>query len=245
MDIVDHVREILFGKRLNGQNIGKHLVVEVGANDSERGSKSRRFIDDESCSAVLIEPHPGLAQKLRDAYFGNDNVQVFDYAVSDSNGETILYESPVGESNGTHTTFPLKEVYGIDSVEIKVKTKTLTDILDEALYQFPQWPHEPSCPRAFCYLSVDTEAMDLEVFRGLDFNKYRPAVITTEEVSCIAHLEKLVEQGETEKNFISDESRNREKAELLMANGYAYLGRFNEDTLYISNNFGCFGSSPE
>lgn len=55
----------------------------------------------------------------------------------------------------------------------EVETTTLTEILDTTRYR----------DRPIDFLSVDVEGLDLSVLRGLDFARYRPAVIAIEAVA--------------------------------------------------------------
>ncbi len=54
--------------------------------------------------------------------------------------------------------------------EETVQTRTLNSVLAECPFQIPR----------IDYLNVDIEGHDLEALRGLDFEKYRPAIITIE-----------------------------------------------------------------
>ncbi|MEO0835147.1 MAG: FkbM family methyltransferase, partial [Cyanobacteria bacterium J06642_3] len=56
----------------------------------------------------------------------------------------------------------------ITSYEIKVETKTLTSILDE--YHVEK----------IDFFSLDVEGFELNVLKGLDFNKYRPQYMLIE-----------------------------------------------------------------
>ena len=73
---------------------------------------------------------------------------------------------------------------------ITVKTETLTSLLDQA-----NWPQD------FALLLVDAEGMDYEVLRGLDFSRYQPAVIVTEE-------------------YMANPAKHEAKYAMLGANGY-------------------------
>ncbi len=60
-----------------------------------------------------------------------------------------------------------------------LQTRTLTEVLDEHLPQ----------GQAIALLTVDVEGYDVEVFKSLDFNRYRPQYILAEERECLSLLE--------------------------------------------------------
>jgi hypothetical protein len=66
---------------------------------------------------------------------------------------------------------------------IRVTVKSLTSLLDE---------HE--APADFSLLFVDAEGVDLEVLAGLDFDRYRPRVIVTEDdvANAARHADKYL-----------------------------------------------------
>ena len=66
-------------------------------------------------------------------------------------------------------TSSLREGTGAETT-VTVKVRTLTNLLDE---------HD--APADFSLLLVDAEGVDYEVLAGLDFDRYRPRVIVTEE----------------------------------------------------------------
>jgi hypothetical protein len=69
------------------------------------------------------------------------------------------------------------------------------------------------CPADFGLLLVDTEGMDYECFVGLDFGRFRPRVIVTEE-------------------YAWDEEKHRRKYELLERNDYRLRKRVGCNTIW-------------
>jgi FkbM family methyltransferase len=84
------------------------------------------------------------------------------------------------------------------------KTKTLTEILDKN-----------NSPKFIEYLSIDTEGSELEVLKGIDFNKYKFGIIDIEH------------------NYV--EPRRTQIKELLINKNYKYLKENNWDDTYINN----------
>src|SRR5262249_42845478 len=77
---------------------------------------------------------------------------------------------------------------------VMVQVETLTALLEQH-----------SWPARFGVLLVDAEGFDLEVLRGLDFSRYRPDIILTEEYENNPQKQKL-------------------KFELLTQQGYRFCG---------------------
>ena len=94
-------------------------------------------------------------------------------ACSNKTGEADLYLGADGEEGLLSSLCQsdnewFRQARG--SQTVRVKTDTLTNVFAEY--------NSPGCPGL---LLVDCEGMDYEVFLGLDFSRYRPTVIVTEE----------------------------------------------------------------
>jgi FkbM family methyltransferase len=207
-------------------------MVEVGAYHWEEGSRSKEFIDD-GWNVLLVEPHPHLYIELSKKYSGNPNVTLLEYAVSDKSGMGTLFEGANGPTDGCHTMFPMKKRYGIEGIkEIKVVTKTLTEIFDKL-----------NIPKDLAFLSIDTEGMDLEVLLGLDLETYKPRLVLSENTSFNSHLEALREklthpqsrgcathrlrpdwQKKSIKGSLDSDVKNQRKHRLLVSNNYVSVG---------------------
>tara|TARA_B100001115_G_C15680385_1_gene328939 strand:+ start:23 stop:724 length:702 start_codon:yes stop_codon:yes gene_type:complete len=84
------------------------------------------------------------------------------YAISDFDGETVFYEnSPINQQN---SLIKANE----NQKEVKIKCFTLNRILNDNNIQ------------KFDYLNIDVEGNELKVINGMDFEKYRPNLITIE-----------------------------------------------------------------
>jgi hypothetical protein len=104
----------------------------------------------------------------------------------------------------------------------EVNVSTLNDILEAE-----------NCPNVFGVLCDDAEGMDLEVLRGIDLNRFRPAVICTED---------------------SYAPTRGERHRYLESNGYVMQGGVGSDVIWtckdlVGNrswptNFGYFDESP-
>jgi len=201
-------------------------MVEVGAHHWDRGSRSKEFIE-AGWEVLLIEPHPRLYEELSQKYAGNNKVTVCGYAASDEAGLGILYEGARGPDDGCHTMFPLKDRYrGVgDIVEIQITKKTLTSIFEDY-----------GVPSDLAVLCIDTEGMDWEVLRGLDFDRYKPIMINSEKVSFNSHLEELKGMNREfgQKNNLDTEAKNMRIQKLLVQNSYLLVGESDGiDNVYL------------
>lgn len=148
------------------------FIVDVGAYDGSTISNSAHFIK-KGWHGLLVEPAPIAFEKLDKKYRSNRRVTCFNLACSDENGVSDFYFGPDGEDSMFNTLYRDENEW-FDSNRgdnhITVKVQKLNEILNQEEF-----------PKDFSILLVDTEGMDYEVLRGLDFNIYRPRIIVTEE----------------------------------------------------------------
>ena len=167
-------------------------LVDVGAHDGRSWSNSRGFML-RGWHGILVEPLPKVFAQLAYVYRNNPNAACLNLACTDSSGEQQLFVGTDGDTGmGSSLCADDNEWFaGMRSdTTITVKTETLTSLLDQA-----NWPQD------FALLLVDAEGMDYEVLRGLDFSRYRPAVIVTEE-------------------YMANPAKHEAKYAMLRANGY-------------------------
>jgi len=151
-----------FGQKTDG------FFVEVGANHPTELSQTW-FLEQRGWKGILVEPLPACCEKLR-AVRKNSIVCEAAAGAPEQVGEANLNVaqsdvwSHLGEAN---KDLPL-------AARIKVAVRTLDSILDEL--------HAPPVD----LLSIDTEGMEIEVLRGLNLQKRRPALVLLED-----HMETL------------------------------------------------------
>ena len=83
--------------------------------------------------------------------------------------KTLYYQknkSPLNTLNSSHA----KKIFSNKFKKKKIKTKTLTNILDKTKFK----------GKKIDFLNIDTEGNDLEVLKSLDFKKYKPKLICIE-----------------------------------------------------------------
>jgi FkbM family methyltransferase len=177
-------------------------VIDVGAHDGLDGSNSREFIMN-GWDAVLVEPLPATFATLQKNYSGMQKVRLSECACSNAEGTATLYIGKDG-ADGQTSSLCDDDNWRLNhgGEEIPVPMKKLTTVLDHC-----------RCPQVFALLLVDAEGMDLEVLQGLDFERFRPAVICTEV-------------------YLENPAKDAVKNDLLTSLGYQMRGSIGSDTLW-------------
>jgi FkbM family methyltransferase len=150
------------------------FLVEVGANDGFRHSNSFPFIQT-GWAAVLVEPNPRVFRALESRYRENPQVQTINCACGETEQVMSLHlgrDGEIGEFASLTANSGPTNSSEAKPLAFEVKVRRLTDVLE-------------SCrsPTKIGILSVDTEGFDYQVLRGLDFQKFRPCFIITEDQS--------------------------------------------------------------
>lgn len=177
-----------FGRKREG------FFIEVGANDPHSGSQTW-LLEQNGWRGILVEPQSALCEKLRPA---RKNAQVFQVACSapGKEGEATLH---IGTQDGLSTLEKQIDSHDVQFARTeRVKITTLDKVLDEARVD------------AIDFLSIDVEGHEIEVMRGLNFEKYRPSLI-------------LIEDG----------VRNLDKHRFLKQRGYRLVKRTTLNNWYI------------
>jgi FkbM family methyltransferase len=167
-------------------NLDKHLqkylptqgfFIEVGANDGFSESNTYYLERWKGWTGILIEPIPEL---YRECVLERPNSKVFNCAlvsadypdthVKMSYGHLMSlvkgsFQYPYVEAG--HLT-KAQEFFGVTPYEVEVPARTLTSILDELKVTEIE------------FFSLDVEGYELNVLKGLDFNKYKPKYLLIE-----------------------------------------------------------------
>lgn len=175
------------------------FFVDVGASHGLKLSNTYLLEKDFGWNGICIEPNPNFFKKL----VKNRKARCLQYAAY-SVGEQELEFTVAGVLSGILEHIDYHKSATQNSI-IKVKTKTLTKILDEC-----------KAPLFIEYLSLDTEGSELEVLKGVDFNKYTFGFITVEH------------------NWV--EPRRTDMKEFLVKNGYRFCCEVRHDDYYIHKN---------
>ncbi len=142
------------------------FFVEIGALDGITASNTYLLEKSYDWKGICVEPHPAqfeLLKQNRKCVCVNSPV----YSANDELVEFDLKNPPA--TSGIKKTINYDNPNFITENTILMKTKTLTDILNEN-----------SAPTHIDYLSIDTEGSELEILKGVDFDKYNFGYITVE-----------------------------------------------------------------
>lgn len=174
--------------------------IEIGAFDGVHYSNTRRLIKHKQWRGVFVEPVSDNFKRIEDEYSENDNVTLFQNAVSDRRGIIDLHVS----------SYEDLEQWGSDIASV--------DDDDKARWQRykPEWHTEKveaitldaviekSGFKEVDFISIDVEGHDLQALKTLSLDRYRPELI-------------VIEYGE-QKEAIA-EYANSYKYEVYMDNG--------------------------
>jgi FkbM family methyltransferase len=141
------------------------FFVEVGANDPQNGSQTW-FLEQRGWRGILVEPLSRFYEPLKAARPGSRVVQ----AACGPPGHPAKAELFVGE-NSEHSSLQPNLVDADTCYVQKETVRVLT--LDEVLA-------ETGNP-AVDFVSIDVEGLQLEVLKGFDLQRHRPALLFVED----------------------------------------------------------------
>jgi FkbM family methyltransferase len=148
---------------------------------------------------ILVEPHPAPFAQLQKLHRRRPRVTCHNVACSNFTGTFPLF---LGNDPSTSTLSHDPELLKTRTQStIQVKVETLSDLLNTL-----------SIPADIGLLTVDSEGMDYEVLVGLDFSRWRPRLIITED--CKA--------------------KEAKKSEWLISHGYRLVMPIAENTIWQS-----------
>tara|TARA_B110000483_G_C18199648_1_gene544637 strand:+ start:3621 stop:4337 length:717 start_codon:yes stop_codon:yes gene_type:complete len=141
-------------------------------------------------------------------------------AVSDKVGEVDLFfyhkKSPINTIDKKTSEFQKANVSSIK----KIQTNTLNNIISSSKFN----------DKTFDLLSVDVEGHELNVFKGMDFNKYSPNVIVAEYLDL--NVKRLEIKNLSIENIINSELYN-----FLTSKGYILVNCIYSDLIFIKKDF--------
>lgn len=154
------------------KNKSNGFFVEIGASDGILLSNCYLLETKYDWEGICIEPIPYKFESLKKnrkckcvntAVFHKSDLEV-DFSIHKYGEHTEDGISGITDYLDKHKEKVLK-----NETRIKVKTKTLNDILSEN-----------DCPESIDYLSLDTEGTELEILRSVDLEKYKFKIISVE-----------------------------------------------------------------
>ena len=145
-------------------------------------------------------------------FFRKEDINI-QAAVSNSTEEKDLY---FFHNRSAVNTLSSKE--GIKAREVrKVTTITLNEILEKSKYKNQQ----------IDFLSIDVEGSEIDVLKGLDFDKYKPKLVVLE------YIDHNIKEFYYQKiNDILDSQLNK----FMENQNYRLINWIHDDLVYVSNN---------
>jgi FkbM family methyltransferase len=158
-------------------NFRRGFFIEAGANDGISQSNTLYFEKYRGWKGILVEPIPELAARCRvnrpNCIVENFALVPFDYKESHvemryCNLMSLVKGSMKSEEADLMHIQEGCKIQDIDSYELKVPARTLTSIL------------EANSVGKIDLLSLDVEGFELDVLKGMDFERYRPSLMLVE-----------------------------------------------------------------
>ncbi len=158
------------------------LVFDVGANVGQRTS----IFSELAHLVVAFEPQAECIRHLKSRFRLARNVEIQPVALSDSEGEAVLYQSPSNNVSSMSKKFvdTLGKVFPDTSWDdgVTIHTKTLDQMI--AIYGMPS------------FIKIDVEGFEINVLRGLScpapFLTFEFLPLAMDEVKkCVARLHEL------------------------------------------------------
>jgi len=156
--IIDYFRDIPNGK-----------FIDIGAFHVFMFSNVRALFE-QGWSGVLVEPAPSNYKAIADHYEGEERIKVLNVAIGETTGEIDFYESDgdaVGTSDEGHMTKWGNA--GVKYTKIKVPQVSVAEFMEQYAKDID-------------FLSIDTEATNMAVFRSIPEYVWRQI-----KMACIEH----------------------------------------------------------
>ena len=150
------------------RDVANGRYIDVGANHPELFSVSMGFYN-RGWSGITVEPDPAFAQMQRD---GRPRDRLMEVAITATDGDSISFHVVDGTGLSTLDA-DLAQVHaraGYDTHDVKVRTRTLDSILEEA-----GWGGLD-----IHFMTIDTEGSERSVLEGIDLKVWRPWVLVIE-----------------------------------------------------------------
>ena len=165
--------------------------VDIGAFDGIFLSNSYKLETELNWSGICVEPLPDKFQQLQ----SRRSATCVNTVLADQSGESVKFVRPKAGQSFLAGIADKLDGWGKDrslrGEEIQLVTRTLTEVLVDQ-----------RAPSLIHFMSLDTEGGELDILKGIDFEKYTFGYI------CVEH------------NHV--ESRRQEMRQILESNGYFF-----------------------
>jgi FkbM family methyltransferase len=193
----------------------KGVFCDIGGNHPLTINNTKYF-EELGWKGYVFEPLPQMKKMWRKH---RPDAKLFPFALSDNEGEVIF--SVVKNETGWEDMLSfVKETrdieYKYEAMDIVVQTRILKNVCEEEGITHID------------YMSIDVEGHELNVLKGIDFDKVRVNVLTIENNS--------------EPNRVNGDNRIRN---IMIKNNYIFWGRIVEmDDIYVHRDFYNKGNEP-
>ena len=171
------------------------IFVEFGAYDGKTHSLGW-YLAKRGWSGYFTEPVPESYRACKKNHANNKKIVVDKVAIGASDSWLNMHVAGLcSTGNNAFNEYTKKGVFKtlITGEEIKVRMTTLNNFLEKH-----------NVPKGFEVLVVDVEAMEWEVFKGFDVNKWCPKAILVEMHRDLFDLDGVGEQYNQAEKFLID-----------------------------------------
>ena len=198
------------------KNQKKGFYIDVGCQHPIKNNNTF-LLHKKGWSGINIDLDKDNINLFNSARSTDCNINV---AVSDKVNEVDLFfyhkKSPINTIDHKTSQFQKAKVTSVK----KIQTDTLDNIISSSKFS----------DKKFDFLSVDVEGHELQVFKGLDFNKFAPNVIVLE------YLDLNVVKLEV-KNLSIENIVNSEIFKFLTTKNYILVNCIYSDLIFIKKDF--------
>jgi FkbM family methyltransferase len=186
---IEDVLEVLF----RHADLERFVLIQIGANDGVRNDHLARFLAAHHPRALLVEPQRRPFRALQERYGRDPRITLHNGAIAARSGECTLYRCR--EDLG-----PESDVAFLSGLASFDRAKLLQSLRRHARLLRPEvTPEQAIVTERVCALSfgelveryrlercdllaIDTEGLDFEILKTVDFARLRPAVILYEHI---------------------------------------------------------------
>jgi FkbM family methyltransferase len=207
---VDVIIENIFRNQNNG------FYIDVGCQHPIKNNNTL-LLHNKGWSGINIDLDKDNINLFNSARPNDANINI---AISDKVGEVDLFfyhkKSPINTIDKKTSEFQKAKISSIK----KIQTNTLDNIISSSKFS----------DKTFDLLSVDVEGHELNVFKGMDFDKFSPNVIVVEYLDL--NVKKLEIKNLNIENIINSELYN-----YLTSKDYILVNCIYSDLIFIKKDF--------